>query len=71
MSKNEPTVDFDDLLWTVDAIAKEIRRTKRQAQYLIDQGVIEVLRVGPKTIVASRSKIRERFAALTSEANTA
>jgi hypothetical protein len=62
MTKTNTSVDFDDLLWGLPAIAREIKRTPRQAQYLVDQGVIDVLRVGPKTLIASRTQIRERFA---------
>jgi len=54
---------FDDLLWGVAEIAKEIGRSKRQTQHLIDSGAIEVARLNPKTFVASRRKLRQRFAA--------
>lgn len=46
-----------DLLWGVQEIANYIRRSKRQAQYLIEREVLPVKRVGPKMIVASRSEI--------------
>jgi hypothetical protein len=58
---------FDDFLWGVNEIAQQIRRSKRQTQHLIDTGVIEVVKLNPKTIVASRTKLNERFAALTSQ----
>jgi hypothetical protein len=63
-TKNKPSVSFDDFIWGVGGIAKVINRTRRQTQHLIDSGVIEVVRLNPKTIVASRSKLNKRFAAI-------
>jgi len=45
------------LLWGVKAIARHIRRSKRQVGYLISMGRIPVERVGSKTIVGSKTKI--------------
>jgi hypothetical protein len=67
MTQTDKQELFDDLIWGVDAIAKEIKRSKRQAQHLIDTGVIEVVKLNPKTIVASRTKLNQRFAALSAQ----
>jgi hypothetical protein len=66
-ANNKSSVSFDDFIWGVDGIAKVINRTRRQTQHLIDTGVIEVVKLNPKTIVASRAKLNQRFAALTSQ----
>jgi hypothetical protein len=56
-----------DLLWGVEAIADHIGRTKRQAQYLIENDKIPVTRLGPKTIVGSRTGINTALKSETSE----
>jgi hypothetical protein len=60
MSKTQAFRD-DDLLWGIGEIAKEIRRTKRQTEYLIQQDVIPVNRLTPKIIVASRRAIHRQL----------
>ena len=50
----------DDLLWGVPAIADHINRTVRQTYYLIENDLIPVTKLGPRTIVArvgDRSRI--------------
>jgi hypothetical protein len=53
----------DDLLWGVDAIAEFINRTRRQTFHLIETGQIPAGKTRGR-IVASRTKVRARFAAL-------
>jgi hypothetical protein len=57
MSHHQAQPQSGDLLWGVEEIADYIRRSKRQAQYLIEKKKIPIKRVGPKMIVASRSEI--------------
>jgi hypothetical protein len=68
-SNNKLSVAFDDVLWGVGEIARQIGRSRRQTQYLIDKGVIEVVRIpgAPKTLVTTRAKLSQNFADLTSE----
>ena len=63
------SIAFDDIVWGVDGIAREIKRPKRQTQYLIDKRKIRVDRIGPKTIVTTRTKLQQEFAALMSESS--
>ena len=63
---NKLSVAFDDVLWGVDQIAREIKRSRRQTQYLIDTGKIEVVRLAPKTIITTRAKLNQAFADLAS-----
>jgi hypothetical protein len=51
---------FDDLLWGVDAIAAEIKRTARQTYHLIQTGVIPTEKVGA-IHTARKSKLRARL----------
>jgi hypothetical protein len=54
----------DDLIWGVkgpNGIAAELGTTVRHAYYLISKGAIPVRKLGARTVVASRSKLRERF----------
>jgi hypothetical protein len=53
-TKNESS---DDVLWGAAAIARYIKRSKRQVYFLIQQKRIPVKKIGPKTIVASKSGI--------------
>ena len=50
-----------DLLWGGEAIADFIGTTKRKTQYLIDQGIIPVYRMGHRSIVARKSEIAHEF----------
>jgi hypothetical protein len=52
--------DFDDLLWGVEAIAAEIKRTPRQTYHLIQIKQIPTQKVGA-IHTARRSKLRERL----------
>lgn len=53
----QPQEPSGDLLWGAKAIAEHIRRSKRQTYYLIENELIPFKRVGPKTIVGSRSQL--------------
>jgi hypothetical protein len=57
--KNES--DDADILWGVAAIARHIRRSKRQTFYLIQTRRIPVDYLGPRTITASKSKLDARL----------
>jgi hypothetical protein len=51
----------DDLLWGVtgdNGIAHFIGKTPRETYYMIERNVIPVRRLGHKTIVASKAKLR-------------
>ena len=52
--------DDNDLLWGGENIAKEINRTTQQFYYLHEKGVLKgaVAKLGHKTFVASRRKLR-------------
>ncbi len=55
----------DDLIWGIageNGIAAFIGKSVRQAYYLVERGVLPVRRLGPKTIVASRSELKTFFA---------
>ena len=56
------------LVWGVGGIAKKIRRSRRQAQYLIDKRKIRVKRMGPKTLLTTEAMLDEDFAAVLAEA---
>jgi hypothetical protein len=51
---------FDDLIWGVEAIAAEIRRTERQTYHLIQTKQIPTQKVGA-IHTARRSKLRARL----------
>ena len=46
-----------DLLWGVPEIAAYIGRTVRQTYYLVENDLIPVTKLGPRTIVARASEI--------------
>jgi hypothetical protein len=48
----------EDILWGSQAIADEINRSLSEVQYLIRTKKIPYLKLGPKTIVASRKQLR-------------
>lgn len=54
------TPDDNDLLWGGKSIAKEINRTTQQFYYLHEKGALKgaVAKLGHKTFVASRRKLR-------------
>jgi hypothetical protein len=56
-----PQSDRSDWIWHGEAIAKEIGCTPEQLYYLFSQGVFgdAVFKLGRKTMVASRSRLRE------------
>jgi hypothetical protein len=66
MSKNQAFRD-DDLLWGIGEIAKEIRRTKRQTEYMIAKQIIPVTKLSSKIIVGSRRQIRRQLGSEISE----
>jgi hypothetical protein len=51
----------DDLLWSVEAIGREIGKTPRQTTHLIEAKIIPATKLGGRYI-ASRRKLREYFA---------
>ena len=59
-SANNEWDDPDDLIWGVPNIAHEINRTPTQTYHLIASGALAgaVAKFGHKTIVASRSRLR-------------
>jgi hypothetical protein len=64
MAKSNPERLADDLIWGVkgeNGIAAELGITERHAYYLIAKGIIPTRKLGPKTIIASRSVLRARF----------
>lgn len=53
-----------DIIWGVkgdSGIAAFLKTTERKVYYLIERGVIPVTKLGPKTIIASRSQLRRLF----------
>jgi hypothetical protein len=55
----------DDLIWGVKGphgIAAEIGRSERETYYLISRKLIPFRKLGPKTIISSRSELRRHFA---------
>ena len=62
-NKLTPSADsaVDDLVWGLKAIGAEIGRTEAQAQYLHARGLLAgiVVKLGGKTVVASRAKLRK------------
>jgi hypothetical protein len=58
-AENAPSGDHD-LLWGGESIAKEINRTTTQFYYLYEKGALKgaVTKLGHKTFVASRRKLR-------------
>lgn len=50
-----------DLVWGLKAIGAEIGRNEQQTQYLHARGLLDgiVTKLGPKTLVASRAKLRK------------
>ena len=51
----------DDLLWGTQAIADYIGKTLTETQYLIRVKAIPVGRLGPKTIIGSKRKLRRHL----------
>jgi hypothetical protein len=54
---HQPTIS-DDICWGVQAIAREIGRSKTETEYLIRSGMITVSRLGKKTLIASKRQLR-------------
>ena len=52
--------EFNDILWGVQSIARFIRRSPSQADYLVKKGALNgaVRKLGHKTIVGSKRKLR-------------
>ena len=67
-SPNKMPVAFSDVLWGIPQIAAELGRTKRQVLYLVEKRKIRVDWIGPKMPVTTRTRLREDFAAVLSEA---
>ena len=61
--------DDSDFAWGRAAIGREINRSPAQVTYLLSIGVLDgvVRRVGHKTIVASKRRLREFAAQLTNQ----
>jgi hypothetical protein len=59
-AENVSSDDGHDLLWGGENIAKEINRSTQQFYYLYEKGVLKgaVTKLGHKTFVASRRKLR-------------
>jgi hypothetical protein len=58
----------DDLLWGVEAIAKEIGQPVRQVYYLLEKGGLPAGKAGPTRVwVASRQALRKYFLDLTAK----
>jgi excisionase family DNA binding protein len=58
----------DDLIWGIsgnDGIAAYLGLSDRRTYYLVERGKLPVHRLGPKTIVASKSELRARLSART------
>jgi excisionase family DNA binding protein len=58
----------DDLIWGIsgnDGIAAYLGLSERRTYYLVERGKLPVHRLGPKTIVASKSELRARLSART------
>jgi hypothetical protein len=62
----EPTV-ANDLLWGVDAIAKEIGQPARQVYWLLESGQLPAGKSG-RIWVASRQTLKKHFQELTAKA---
>jgi len=60
LAKPQPAIN-DDLLWGAQAIADEIGAPLDRVYYLIRKKKIPVTKLGPKTIIASRRKLRRAF----------
>jgi hypothetical protein len=56
-SQTNPANDEHDLVWGVANIARVINRSARQTYDLIDKGYVPAVKLGPKTIVASRAAL--------------
>ena len=67
MSQQKQKQSSGDLLWGAKAIADHIQRTERQTQYLIENDMIPVKRLGPKTLVGSKTQIDASLKSETSE----
>jgi hypothetical protein len=65
-SKNlSPESLADDTIWGVggkNGIAATIGRTPQQTYYLISRGRLPVRKIGHRTIIASREKLRRHLA---------
>jgi hypothetical protein len=60
-SKPPPSDPSDDLLWGVAQIAAFLGIPIDRAYYLIRRQKIQVKKLGPKTIVASKKQLRRTF----------
>jgi beta-N-acetylglucosaminidase len=60
MSDTTQTETESDAVWGAEAIGKEINRTAQQVYYLFGIGALDgaVTKLGPKTYLASRRKLR-------------
>ena len=56
----------DDVIWTAEAIARHINRTRSQTYYLIAKGIVPAKKLGAK-IVARRSELDRALGALPPE----
>lgn len=63
--KKQSAAESDDV-WGAEAIGKLLGRTPEQTRYLIEKGVLDgaVKKVGHRTFVGSKSKLRERLSLL-------
>ena len=65
MTLSDPENLKDDLIWGVDGpdgIAAFLGLPERKCYYLISRGKIPVTKVGRRTIVASRTRLRAALA---------
>jgi hypothetical protein len=51
----------DDLLWGTQAIADYLGKSLTETQYLVRIKAIPVGRLGPKTIIASKRRLRQHI----------
>jgi hypothetical protein len=65
-SSHKQPIAFESVLWGMPAIAKHIKRSKRQVSYLIEKKKIRVDWIGPKTPVTTIERVAEDFAVLMS-----
>ena len=61
--KPQPAALSDDLLWGAQAIADEIGLSLDQVYHLIRMKRLPVTKLGPKTIIASRKRLRRVLSA--------
>jgi hypothetical protein len=58
---NDVAEKLDDVLWGTQAIADYIGKTLTETQYLIRIKAIPIGRLGPKTIIGSKRKLRQHI----------